>query len=55
MAIDTENNVYIGDTDNHRIVVLNQLTGDFVRAFGTKGSGQGDILLCCCVVVLLYC
>ncbi|EFC41276.1 predicted protein [Naegleria gruberi] len=40
LVIDTTNeDIYICDFDNHRIVVLSK-NGDFLRDFGSKGSGD---------------
>jgi DNA-binding beta-propeller fold protein YncE len=36
--------IYITDTDNHRIVRINDMTGSGWIAFGTKGSGANQFL-----------
>ncbi len=41
VAVDPENNVYIVDSENHRIVKFTE-TGDFIRSFGSEGDENGQ-------------
>ena len=41
VAVDSAGNMYIADTNNHRIVKMNS-SGTVVAAWGSKGSGQGQ-------------
>jgi hypothetical protein len=41
VTIDEDGMVYIADTGNHRIVVLNDM-GDFINAWGEAGEGPGQ-------------
>jgi sugar lactone lactonase YvrE len=41
VAVDGEENVYIADTDNHRIQVFDK-DGVRIRMFGSKGNGDGQ-------------
>ncbi len=41
ILMDSEDNIYVIDTGNHRIVKLNS-TGDFLLEFGQKGQGPGE-------------
>ncbi len=41
LAVDAEGNVYVADSQNHRIQVLNA-QGVFVRQWGSQGSGPGQ-------------
>ena len=40
IAIDQEGNVYVADTDNHRIQVFSS-NGTFISKWGEYGSGNG--------------
>jgi uncharacterized protein (TIGR03663 family) len=40
-AVDAQGNVYVADTQNHRIAVFDA-QGGFVRAIGSKGAGEGQ-------------
>jgi DNA-binding beta-propeller fold protein YncE len=42
LTIGSDGNVYVGDTDNNRIVVLNPSTGACLSVFGATGSGNGQ-------------
>ena len=42
IAFDSSGNVYIADTDNDRVQVLDS-AGTFVRKWGTTGSGDGQL------------
>jgi DNA-binding beta-propeller fold protein YncE len=33
--------IYVADTNNHRIVVFNHITGAYVRSIGSQGTGLG--------------
>ena len=35
--------VYVGDTENHRIVEFSESTGKVIRVFGKPGSGAGEL------------
>ena len=41
IALSPTGHVYVADTDNHRIVRFDA-TGDYVSAFGSKGTGPGQ-------------
>ncbi|GEM_PF-1700827 len=41
IAVDTESNVYVADTANHRIQKFNS-NGTFLAKWGTQGSGNGQ-------------
>lgn len=41
IAIDSKNNIYIADTNNHRIQQFDS-DGNFILSFGTQGSGKGQ-------------
>ncbi|MEE9336893.1 MAG: 6-bladed beta-propeller [Methylococcaceae bacterium] len=41
ITITPDGNIYIADTNNHRIQQFNA-QGDFIRTFGSKGSGTGQ-------------
>ena len=34
--------LFVADRDNHRVQVFRMLDGSFIRAFGSKGSGDGE-------------
>jgi hypothetical protein len=42
VAVDASGNIYVADTGNSRIQVLNS-AGGFVNKFGTSGSGDGQL------------
>jgi len=42
MAVGADGNIYIADTNNHRIVVARP-DGTVVRTFGTLGNGDGEL------------
>ncbi len=50
LASDAAGNLYVADTKNHRIQVLDS-TGKPVRAFGSKGQGDGQLNEPCGVAV----
>jgi outer membrane protein assembly factor BamB len=41
VAVDGEGNIFVGDTDTHRIQVFDR-KGNFLRMWGSKGDGQGQ-------------
>ena len=41
IVVDKSGNVYVADTDNHRIQMFTK-TGGFVRKWGTRGTGNGQ-------------
>jgi tripartite motif-containing protein 71 len=43
VALDGEGLVYVADIDNHRVQVFDE-AGNFVRAWGTQGAGDGQFL-----------
>jgi DNA-binding beta-propeller fold protein YncE len=42
-AVDRQGNIYVADTGNYRVQVLDP-TGKFVRAFGTQGDAPGEFI-----------
>jgi tripartite motif-containing protein 71 len=42
LGVGSDGNVYVADTDNARIVVLNPTSGACVTSFGKKGTGNGQ-------------
>ena len=42
IAVDSEGMLYVSDRGNHRVQVFTR-DGQFVRSFGKKGSGQGEL------------
>lgn len=42
VAVDTDQNIYVADTNNHRIMIFNA-DGGFVDRFGNSGDGPGRI------------
>lgn len=42
VTVGSDGNVYVADTDHGRIVVVAPTTGACVRAFGSRGSGNGQ-------------
>lgn len=43
VATDPNNNLYVVDTYNHRVQAFNA-SGNFIRSFGSEGSGPGQLL-----------
>ena len=41
LAIGPDNRIYVTDTSNHRIQILER-NGTFVKTFGTNGTGDGQ-------------
>ena len=41
MAVDTTGNVYVADTDNHRVQKFTS-TGSYLTQWGTYGTGNGQ-------------
>ena len=41
VAVDSSGNVYVADTDNHRIQKFNS-SGGFITKWGSSGSGDGQ-------------
>ena len=44
MAFDSKDNLYVVDTQNHRIQVFNP-EGKYIQSIGKKGTGPGEFLL----------
>jgi len=42
VAVDSDQNIYVADTNNHRIMVFDS-SGDYVSQFGEPGEGAGQI------------
>jgi DNA-binding beta-propeller fold protein YncE len=43
VAVDAKGNIYVADTGNYRIQILD-LAGKFVRTFGAQGDGPGEFI-----------
>jgi DNA-binding beta-propeller fold protein YncE len=43
VAVDRQGNIYVADTGNFRVQILDQ-TGKFVRAFGAQGDAPGEFI-----------
>ncbi len=50
IAVDKEGNIYVVDTQNHRVQSFSS-KGRFVRAWGQKGSGEGEFSGLCGIEV----
>lgn len=44
VCVDDEGRIYICDTNNHRIVVMDRLGRSLIRLIGEEGTGTGQIL-----------
>ncbi|MFQ5574359.1 MAG: 6-bladed beta-propeller [Terriglobia bacterium] len=42
VAVDNEGNVYVTDTNNHRVLVFDE-RGRFIKKIGKAGSGEGEL------------
>ncbi|MZH46652.1 MAG: hypothetical protein F3739_06450, partial [Nitrospinae bacterium] len=40
VAVDNNGKIYVADTYNHRIVVMDDITGKNLKTIGTFGSGE---------------
>jgi DNA-binding beta-propeller fold protein YncE len=43
VAVDSSDNIYITDTNNHRIQKFSS-EGDFISSFGSEGEGDGQFI-----------
>jgi DNA-binding beta-propeller fold protein YncE len=50
-AFDKSGNIYIADTDNNRVQMLNYANGDHIRTIGSKGNGPENLMDPCAVAV----
>ena len=41
IAVDSEDNVYVADTSNHRIQKFDS-NGNFITKWGSEGTGNGE-------------